>query len=273
MERKIFANHAHVYPKEWRPFGTVEALGSFLDDCEIEKAVCFAPFPYIFEEMGVEKNTNQFLYNEMKNQKRFVGFGTINFEKDNLTDQVQEIYDLGFKGIKIHPAAQEINIMGKKACEVYKKAEELNLFISFHTGIHWHRISDYNVLLFDEVAFNFPALKFSMEHIGGSHFFNEALAVMANNSRNEPKNVYGGWTSVAMPENGIPDFWSLTDQQLLTVVNQTGYDTCIFGLDFPFKNADYVKKSITRIENLDLSEEAKAAILGKNLAEILNVEF
>ena len=46
--------------------------------------------------------------------------------------------------------------MGDKACEVYSAAQENGLFLSFHTGLHWHRIADYQPLLFDEVAWNFP---------------------------------------------------------------------------------------------------------------------
>lgn len=61
--------------------------------------------------------------------------------------------------------------MDDKACEVYSAAQENGLFLSFHTGLHWHRIADYQPLLFDEVAWNFPRLKFSMEHVGGYHFF------------------------------------------------------------------------------------------------------
>lgn len=64
--------------------------------------------------------------------------------------------------------------------------------ISFHTGVHRARISESHLLLFDEVAFNFKNLKFSMEHVGGYSFFYEAVAVMTNN----PKNTYAGLTSV-----------------------------------------------------------------------------
>ena len=44
MKYKIFANHAHVFPKESKPEGTVDKLLELMNECEIEKAVCFAPF-------------------------------------------------------------------------------------------------------------------------------------------------------------------------------------------------------------------------------------
>lgn len=82
--------------------------------------------------------------------------------------------------------------MGDKACKVYSAAQENGLFLSFHTGLHWYRIADYQPLLFDEVAWNFPRLKFSMEHVGGYHFFRDALAVICNNHHraSDPRRVY-----------------------------------------------------------------------------------
>ena len=156
-----------------------------------------------------------------------------------LWTETERIAGLDLKGIKIHPAAQEINIMGGKAQEVYRVAQEKGLFLSFHTGIHWHRIRDYSLLLFDEVAWHYPELKFSMEHIGGYHFFREALAVMCNAKRNAAfDTVYAGWTSVAMGEDGLPGEWSLTDDELRTVIRQTGNHRSIFGLDFPYNDIE-----------------------------------
>ena len=40
----IFANHAHLYPKALREDGAKDALMRLLDECEIDKAVAFAPF-------------------------------------------------------------------------------------------------------------------------------------------------------------------------------------------------------------------------------------
>jgi len=270
MDYHIFAHHAHLFPEGLRPEGGIDALKALLDECEIEGAVCFAAFSYQLKKAGLYGDSSDYLYKDIKNEKNLVGFGTVDFERDDLEDQVEKIYSLGFKGIKIHPAAQEINIMGERARRVYEKAQEKNLFLSFHTGLHWHRIKDYNVLLFDEVAWNYPELRFSMEHIGGYSFFREALLVMNNNDDGD--RVFGGWTSINMNENGLPDYWSLSDEELRTVIHQTGNEKSIFGLDFPYKKAPYIKASIDRIINLDIPEEAKHAIFGGNLRRVLGID-
>lgn len=264
----IYANHAHVFPESIKPQGTVQKLLEFMDECGVDRAVAFAPFPDRFREAGIEQDVNEWLAEEIKDIDRLDGFGTIDFEKGDFAAQVEKIAALGLKGIKMHPPYQEFVIDGPEAFEVYEKAQELGLFISFHTGMHWHRLRDNRVLLFDEVAWNFPKLKFSMEHIGGYHFFKEALAVMCNNSRREEDCVFAGWTSVAN-RKGKGDEWFLTDEELETVIYQTGENRSIFGLDFPYSKPEHIISDIERIRSLDISEECKENILGKTLERII----
>ncbi len=274
MAYRIWANHAHLFPEGAKENSQLGDLKQMMDECGIEKAVCFTCFENQFARSGLPGDEISWLYDTIKDDDSLIGFGTINFDKGNITDQVKRIADYGFKGIKIHPAYQEINIIGEQACEVYEEAQKLGLFLSFHTGIHWHRIADYKVLLFDEVAFRYPELRFSMEHVGGYHFFRDALAVMCNAKRNaDHPTVYAGWTSIAMNDNGLPDYWSLSDEELRTLIHQTGNDHSIFGLDFPYKKTDKQLKAIKRIEELDIPEEAKIGIFGKNLADALGMEW
>jgi len=272
MSYRIFANHAHVVPKEVRASGTVEALHETMDYCGIEKTVCFAPFRQRLLEEGLTCSQNEWLAQTIAGDAALVGFGTVDFEADKLQEQVEEMARLGLLGIKLHPAAQEFSVVGEKALEVYTAAERCGLFLSFHTGIHWHRIADYQLLLFDEIACRFPLLRMSLEHIGGYHFFREALAVICNH-REMPYQVYAGWTSIAMDDNGLPNCWSLTDEELRTVIHQSGPHRSIFGLDFPFKSKEYIAKSIERIMNLDISQEAKENVLGGTLSRVLGVDW
>ncbi len=271
---KIFANHAHVFPKGSKDNAQLENLKDLMEKCGIEGAVCFAPFNHQTERVGITINQNKWLYEEIKNEKNLIGFGTINFDIGSINEQVKEIKELGFKGIKIHPAAQEVKVDGRELFEVYAEAEKQGLFLSFHTGLHWHRIKEYSMLLFDEVAYNFPKLKFSMEHVGGYSFFKEALLVMNNNER-KGNNIYAGLTSISMEEDALgnlrPGAWSLTDDDLCTLVHQTGEKNSIFGLDFPYKDVEYTKNAIERIKNLPITEAAKKGILGENLKAVLNL--
>lgn len=266
----IIANHAHVTPKEIREHGTIDDLKRLMDECGIDKAVCFAPFADRFEEAGFTCDPNEWLYKELKSQPDLYGFGTVDFRAENLRDEVDRIADYGFKGIKLHPPYQEFNIAGDEAFQVYERAEELGLFISFHCGMHWHRLKDVRPILYDEVGWNFKNLRFSLEHIGGFHFFHESLAVLCNNSREgiQPR-VFAGWTTIS-DKNGIGG-WTLTNEQLETVVKQIGEERNIFGLDFPFNNAEYTKYEIERFKSLNISDTAKENLLGGTMKKILGI--
>lgn len=268
----IFANHAHLYPRELREDGAKDVLLRLLDDCEIDKAVAFAPFSYRFQESAQfhDVNVNEWLAREIAGEDRLVGFGTVDVTEGAapIADQVQQIFELGLRGIKVHPAAQNIAVDSETAFEIYDKAQQLGLFLSFHTGLHWHRIRDYRMLLFDEVAYNFPDLSFSLEHVGGYTFFREALLVMCNNNRDHP-HVFAGLTSVEPEQNGLCGPWSLTDTELETLIFQTGDTQTIFGLDFPFKKTEYVRRAMARIRSLRISDAAKENILGKTLEKQL----
>lgn len=270
---RIWANHAHLFPTASRPEGDKEHLKQLMEECGIEKAVCFACFKEQYERSGLPGDPVSWIYEECRDDPSLIPFGTIDFERDDIAYQVERIADFGIKGIKIHPAFQEINIMGDKAQEVYRVAQEKKLFLSFHTGLHWHRIHDYNVLLFDDVAWFYPELRFSMEHMGGYHFFKDALAVMCNADRNSENNtVFAGWTSVHYAKNGLPDKWTVSDEELRTLISQTGNERSIFGLDFPYNKADRIKEQIERFKALDIPEEAKEGILGGNLRKVLDME-
>lgn len=265
--RKIYAHHAHVFPERIKPDGTIGTLKAIMDDCGIEKCVCFAPFYEYFQD-GTD--ANNWLAEAIRHDDALVGFGVIDFTNPDYAGQVKHIVDLGFKGIKIHPAFQKMKIDGPACCAVYEEAQKHDLVISYHTGIHWHRIADYNMLLYDEVAFKFPALRLTLEHVGGYCFFNEALAVMLNNRRgHHPPRVYGGLTSVFDRGQNRP--WFLSDQQVKDLLWQAGEDTAIFGLDFPFNDGKEIKRVIGHIEEMDISEEVKDAILGGNLKRLLNL--
>ncbi|GAI88463.1 unnamed protein product, partial [marine sediment metagenome] len=60
----MFLNHAHIIPKELRPDGGIEPFLKMADILELEGAVCFAPFSYQTDSLGL--NPNQWLYQQIK---------------------------------------------------------------------------------------------------------------------------------------------------------------------------------------------------------------
>lgn len=271
MIEGVFAHHAHVFPESVRADGTIDRLLKLLDECGIEGAVCFAPFS--FQVRHASLHPNRWLAGELAAHRRLVGFGTVDFARHDIKDQVRESADLGFRGIKVHPNAQEFDVLAPKAMEVYAAAEELKLFLTFHTGIHHSRLKDSSLLKFDEVARQFPRLRFSMEHMGGYHFFNEALAVLANHYpppwENSRCPIFAGLTSVfTQHQNRL---WYLRPDQIREIILQTSAEQAIFGLDFPYNLERETKMGLEVIRGLGLSESDCEKILGGNLRRELGI--
>lgn len=259
----IFANHAHVFPKEIWPEGTLDELRKLMDTCHIEKVVAFAPFADQVEQLGIEPN--RWLAHELERFDNIYGFGTIDMNKKNPAKQAEDIAKLGFKGIKLHPAYQKFNVIADELKDFYAAAEELGLFLVFHMGVHWYRIKEYHPLLCDELAHLYPRLKFSMEHVGGLSFFLDAVAVLTNNSRT--KNLYAGITSVLNKKKNL--LWYLGEERIELLTKLITADQMIFGLDFPYNGVYETNESIEAIKNLNITNEEKEKILGGNLARIL----
>ena len=87
---------------------------------------------------------NEWLAQELEKHDNICGFGTIDLDKPDLAKQAETIANLGFKGVKLHPAYQQFNILADELKDFYAAAEELGLLLCFHLGVHWHRIKDYH---------------------------------------------------------------------------------------------------------------------------------
>jgi predicted TIM-barrel fold metal-dependent hydrolase len=266
----IFAHHAHVFPESINPSGTIDRLLRMLDQCGIEGAVCFAPFT---SQMPGGRH-NQWLAGELRSRPRLRGFATLDFQAGKMRDQVKAVQELGFPGIKLHPQIQEWDILDPRAMEVYAAAQDLGLFLTFHSGVHYHRIRDYNVLKFDEVATQFRKLRFSMEHMGGYHFFNDALAILVNNFpppwiKNVKCNVFAGLASIFTTHQNR--FWYLRPEQIMEIILQSSVDQVIFGLDFPYNLERETEIALKTLRELPISQEDLAKILGGNLRRELGI--
>jgi len=268
----VLAHHAHVFPESVNPNGTTDRLLRLMDACGIDQAVCFAPFAHQLAGSGVDPVP--WLAGALKDRPRLFGFGTVDLRRGDTRDQVRRIADVGFRGIKVHPNAQEFDMLGAAALELYAAAQDANLFLTFHSGVHHYRIKHYNVLGFDEIAYNFPKLRLSLEHVGGYSFFPEALAVIVNNIPFPPRpgerpRVFGGLTSVFTPHYNR--FWYMPRERLLEAVAQAGASLLIFGLDFPYNLEDNTKLGLKTLRELGLSEADLALILGGNLRRELGI--
>lgn len=264
----IFANHVHLFPKDMFPEGDKYHLLKLMDECKIEKVVAFSPFYRLWDDYTNNSlNPISWLAQEIKNDKdRIVGYAFLNPKRNDTIQELLRAKELGFFGVKLHPAFDSWSLKSESAYKLYKKAQELSIPLDFHTGVHWHRISDYHPLLLDDIACDFPELKMVFEHVGGYHFYNDMLAVLVNHYR-EKRKLFAGICSVFSKDN--QKFWYLGPKKVEEIINQIGDDRTIYGLDFPYNDKEAIKRDLRIIKNLNISRESKMKLLGGNLQSLI----
>ena len=259
---KIFANHAHVFPAELRPEGDVDHLLRLMDECGIGRAVAFAPFQSQWQ--GRSDNPVDWLAGVVAaHADRLCGYPALDPERPDAAEMLRRAKGAGFRGVKLHPAFDRWSLKSPRAYAFYEQAQELGLVLDFHTGVHAHRIADYHPLLFDDVACDFPELCMVFEHVGGYHFFTDMMAVMTNHLHDPDRRLFAGIASVLSRE--VQKCWYLGPEKVADIVWQLGDDCQIFGLDFPYNDAAYIRRDLDCIMGMDLPLQSKQKILGGNL--------
>lgn len=267
----VFAHHAHVFPAEIRPEGTIGKLLECMDRFGLDRAVCFPPFPYHMAGGGWG-NPNNWLAEALKSHRdRLVPFGTVDPESRDAPLEVLNLKQRGVRGIKLHPPAQDFAVDSQLAQPFYEAAGEAGMVLTFHTGVHDARISRTRPALIDDLLFSYPGITVTLEHVGGRAFRNEAVGVIQNHMVREgphaPGRAYGGLTSVLAVPPGHP--WRMTGEEVMELVADVGAERLLFGLDFPYAPPEYLGRAVREVRSLPLSQEQKDQILGGTLARLI----
>lgn len=274
-------NHAHVYPaellehptapKHYKPRRmTVDDALEMADELGAEKVVTFPPL--VTPNRHPEFNPNQWMAKAVEGRPRLIGYGTVRFFRRDLQEQVEEIHDLGLKGIKIHTSAQKLDIRSPEADIVFGAAARLGIVCDLHAGPHGYLLAhDSDPLAYDQVLNRHPELLMVIEHLGGGPFAKVMAAVIATtNVRAGYVRAWGGLTTGnLMPIRDGSDVLDIDPNDLLRALVRIGPKACIFGLDFPWHSPEEYKTAMDRLRALPLGPEYAEGLFGGNLSALL----
>ena len=193
----------------------------------------------------------------------FIGLGAVDPHRADLVDAVDEVHDLGLKGIKFHPSAQRFDPSDVHFRPMFERAAEHDLVCLFHAGYTAFgagmpggggvetRLA--NPMLLDALAVHVPDLQIVAAHPSWP-WQDEAIAA----ARHKPSIwlELSGWSPKHFP------------QILLDAVTGELNDRALFGSDFPFITPEYWFKEW---DKLGVDEAATRAILHDNAARLLGV--
>jgi predicted TIM-barrel fold metal-dependent hydrolase len=193
-----------------------------------------------------------------------MGFGSVDPWKPDAVEELRRGAALGLKGLKFHPTMQRFDPGDERFYPLWSAAEELGLIALFHTGTcgiaagtpgaGGTKIRYSHPGFLDGVGADFPGLTLIAAHFGFP-WFQETLAYALHKS-----NVYielSGWAPRYLPA------------EVQREIGRRLAGQTLFGSDYPFIPLD---RWFAEFEQLDLSEDARRAILVGNAARLLGLD-
>lgn len=263
--------HCHTSPRVIRGVipksATIGSIVREMKKHDIEKTVLLATyFPH--KKSGI---SNFRLHNWIRDNKRFLMFGSLDFEHYFYQgyNELEEMCTRSMiAGIKIYTCYQEIDIESDEFKKVLTLARDYKLPVMFHTGYSYASRRKYgfdtmatphNANTLEAVAKQYPEINFIFSHMS-KPFFHDMVSVVKEND-----NV---WTDMS----GLID--SAYDQkeikicveEIKTFVGECGPMRLLFGTDFPVQTHEH---SVHFVEKAVKNEESKKDIYYNNAAGLL----
>ncbi|MEW6354855.1 MAG: amidohydrolase family protein [Planctomycetota bacterium] len=255
----MILNHCHVMPegvkKDEPSWGTILVLKRWMAELGFEKAIAFAPFYY-----QMKADPNEWLHEAIEDEPDLIGYATINPKDEGAAEKLRAHVKRGFRGAKFHPPIFKAQINDPEIDDFYSVAEEMGIPIQFHTGVHGWFIRKYEPILLDDVAQAHPNLPIIIGHVGGTAFFDQALAVLQNN-----RNCYAELAQTRRESVA----WHLSRERIKTLLRTIGPSRLIYGADYPYNDVQIIRDDVEWIRGWGLKEEDTQKILGGNIAQLI----
>ena len=205
--------------------------------------------------------------NEVAGETGVFSFGGIHPDCENYKEILNEIFSLGLKGVKIHPAYQQTPLNDIKYKRIIGYAEEKGLIVITHGGKDIGIEGDYaSPKMSEEVLDEIKPKKFVMAHFGGWEQWEEV------ENRLIGRDIYLDTAFTLKNFNYQADL-SISERQpvldkdkFVKMVRAHGADKVLFGTDSPWGDQN---EQIEYIRSLSLTETEKNKILGENAKGLL----
>lgn len=200
-----------------------------------------------------------------------VAFGGLHPDFEKYKEELKKLHDAGIKGIKLHPAYQNVDLDDIRMLRIIDAASELGLIVLIHAGmdigIYDHNYSSVSHIL--KVIDEIHPTKFVLAHMGNWGCWEEVESDLAGAPvYMDTAFAIGAITPAPYAEKAPLLSENLTKDAFVRIVKEHGADKILFATDSPWEDqADYIR----RIQEMPLTPEDKANILGVNAAKLLQL--
>lgn len=268
-ECKVIDCHCHVYPDNIAP-KAVSGISEFYDLEETEdlksrgtvanmqqREHAAGIYHQIIFSVATTphqvKSINRFIANAVSgSEKNLTGLGTVHPDSPDIKQDIDEIINLGLKGIKIHPDFQQIAADDLRFFKVYEYCEG-RLPLLIHCGDYRKNYSNPENIA--PILENFPCLTVVGAHLGGWSVWDEAVKVLPYYN-----NFFVDCSS---------SLQYLKPERALEIIRSYGAEKVMFGTDYPLWDPEESYKSFL---SLNLTEEEKEQITHLTAEKIFGIE-
>lgn len=262
---KIFDSHCHIYPeriaakavKGTDNFYGVESFANGTTAELIEHGTRAGTDKFLVHSVATTakqvRSINEFIASSVEaSGGKFIGFGTLYPESDDIAGDFDHLVRLGLRGIKIHPDIQHFKIDHAGYLKMYELAEREGIVVLMHTGDDRYDFSNPNRLV--------PVLKiFTGLTVIGAHFGGYSIWEEASRELSGFENLYVD-SSSSLPY--------ISKELAAQMIRRYGADHVLYGTDFPMWSPE---KSIDDFFALGLSDDENRSILWGNAERLFGI--
>ena len=205
--------------------------------------------------------------NETSKDTGLFSFGGIHPDSTDIRGELKEIFELGLKGVKVHPAFQRVPLNDARYKKIIETAEEFDLITVVHGGKDIGIVGDFSSpYMAEEILNEIKPKRFVLAHMGGWAQWEEVK------NRLIGRDIYLDTAFSLKTFNYREDVPAsrrheiLSEKDFLQMVKRHGADKILFGTDSPWGDQ---KEQIDYISSLPLTEREKTLIFSKNAEKLL----
>jgi predicted TIM-barrel fold metal-dependent hydrolase len=187
--------------------------------------------------------------------RKIIPFPSLHPRSPLAAEELAEIAQKGFRGIKLHPEYQDFTIDDPSLADFYRGVEKSRLIILFHAGydIGFPDSDRSAPARIAQVKASYPGITAIASHLGGFRRWDEVLDVIAG------RDIYLD-TSFTIGH--------ISEDIFREIVGRHRPDRLLFGSDSPWTNQE---ESIAQIARLNLGPEREHLLFFENARELLGL--
>lgn len=263
---KIIDAHCHIYPEKIAQravagtdnFYKAKSLCLGTSDDLVKIGTSAGVDHFVVQSVATSplqvRRINAFIAQKVsESDGKFTGLGTLHPDSRDIDGDIEDLLELGLKGVKLHPDIQNFKIDDHRNLTIYEKCEEKNIPILMHTGDKRFDNSNPNRLL--PIMQIYTGLTVVAAHLGGWSVWDSAAELLP-----DLDNLYFDTCSC----------FEFTDKEhVKKLIELYGTGKVLFGTDYPMFKAH---SEIENMLSLGFTDEDYEKIFSLNAMKVFNIK-